>query len=125
MLRVAPPSGAPSSEGSGKGKGGGKGKKITDFECGCCGAELEEDVPLFCLGPPVCDGDQTSCDPEGRRDLRGSRGRRDLRVSRGKGKGKSKSFVEICDEGGVTLCVDEYDQAYVGCTTPHSCGPCP
>jgi hypothetical protein len=55
-------SSAPSSEGGGK--GGGKGKKITDFECGCCGAKSEEDMPLFCLGPPVCDGDQTSCDPE-------------------------------------------------------------
>jgi hypothetical protein len=75
-----------------KGRTGGKGNAVVDFECGCCEAALEGDVPQFCAGPPVCEGEQTNCDPEDRRDLR-TRG--------GKGSGKPSDSTLIC-VGGTT-----------------------
>jgi hypothetical protein len=99
-----------------KGRMGGKGNAVVDFACGCCEAALEGDVPQFCAGPPVCEGEQTICDAEDRRDLR---------TQGGKGRGKPSDSTLICVGGTTTLCVDEYDPTYVGAAATYTCGACP
>jgi hypothetical protein len=106
--------------------------QINDYYCGCCNTGDEEYIPLFCLGPPICEGDQAPCGSStskgnggspsagrgrgGVRDLRGSRGSRDLRH-------RKTAYVTIC-VGGNTLCVDEYDTDYHG-QAIYTCGACP
>lgn len=130
---------------------GGSSLSLEDFSCGCCGPDLEDDLPEFCLGPPICEGTPTPCIPNERR-VRARTGRegrnigstnsrdkaggtmkrakgRMMSSSKGnpkRGKGKSsrdnEGYVTIC-ENGVTRCVYQYDQVYLS-RTDYSCGAC-
>ena len=115
---------------------------LEDFSCGCCGADLEDDRPDFCLGPPICEGTSTPCSPIERRvrESTGERGRmKDVASSlgsagtttqsskgtmnrRGKSSRDYEGYVTIC-QNGVTVCVYQYDQAYIG-RTDYTCGAC-
>lgn len=103
---------------------GGKGKSsslasLQDFTCGCCEAAQEDDVPEFCLGPPICADNSFPCSPNDRRLRRKSMGSK----SKSKGKGsQDERSTSIC-VNGVTLCVDIYDPEYLG-GMGFSCGPC-
>lgn len=126
---------------SSKGKGG-KGKSssgslsLQDFTCGCCGADLEDDVPEFCFGPPVCADNPVPCSPYGRRlrwtafELNGGKSSSSSKGSGGRFRGGGKSddesrgFVTVCVGGTTTLCVDEYDEDYLDGTADYTCGAC-
>jgi hypothetical protein len=68
---------------SGKGKGSQRETRrrrevFDNYTCGCCDPNLEESSSSlgFCLGPPICDGQQTSCSSS--KSGKGSKGGRGI-----------------------------------------------
>ena len=91
---------------------------LEDFTCGCCSEELEDDLPEFCLGPPICHDNPAPCTPNERR----ARKKSHSMGAKGKGSRDNEDYVTIC-VNGVTRCVYQYDENFLD-NTGYACGPC-